>query len=207
MAYPSSAIVGQGSKFAAKVATTGSITFAVSAPQITRATGSFITDGFVVGMEIKTGDGSNPGPFTVTAVTATGLTVTGTVTAVASASKTVTGRAYVGEIQSFQGPGGSASVIDVTTLESAAKEKRMGLADEGQFKIGFNFVPGDAGQKYLRDKRAALARVNFELTFTDATPTIATFDGFVLEFSVSGGVDDKISGSATIEITGPVIYA
>ena len=38
-------------------------------------------------------------------------------------------------------------------------------------------------------------------------PTIATFAGFVLEFSISGAVDDKVAGSATIEITGPVTYA
>jgi hypothetical protein len=207
MSNPSSAIVGQGLKFAAKVAVTASITFAVSAPQISRATGSFITDGFVVGMVVTTNDGANPGPFTVTAVSATGLTVTGTVTAVAAASKTVTGKALVGEITSFQGPGGAANVIDVTTLESTAKEKRMGLPDEGQFQIDFNCVFGDVGQKYLRDKRVALAKVEFEIIFTDATPTIASFAGFVLEFSISGAVDDKVAGSATIEITGPVTYA
>ena len=34
-------------------------------------------------------------------------------------------------IVSFQGPGGQAQVIDVTNLSSTAKEKRMGLRDEG----------------------------------------------------------------------------
>jgi hypothetical protein len=42
------------------------------------------------------------------------------------------------EIKSFTGPGGSATVIDVTDLQSVAKEKRMGLPDEGQLQITSN---------------------------------------------------------------------
>src|SRR4030065_2006594 len=60
-------------------ATSGSITatFSSSAGTITRPTGSFITDGFVVGSKIETTSGSNAGPFTITTVAALSLTVTG----------------------------------------------------------------------------------------------------------------------------------
>ena len=42
-------------------------------------------------------------------------------------------------VVSFQGPGGQASVIDVTNLASTAKEKRVGLRDEGQLSLSFQF--------------------------------------------------------------------
>lgn len=211
MSNPSSAIVGQGTKIAALIAAiTVSTQFIASTKKLTRTTGSWITDGVLVGMTITTNDGTNPGPFTASVVTALEITVIEVVVDVAAASKIITPKMFFGEITGFNGPGGAATVIDVTTLESTAKEKRMGLPDEGQFQIDFNFVPSGipgAGQKFLRDKRTALAKVDFEVTFTDSIPTKATFSGFVLEFSVQGGVDDKVSGSSTIEITGAVVYA
>ncbi len=63
-------------------ATTGSISvvFNSTAKTITRTTGSFITDGFVVGNQIATTSGTNDGPFTVTVVAALVLTVSETLT-------------------------------------------------------------------------------------------------------------------------------
>jgi len=113
----------------------------------------------------------------------------------------------VGEVTSFSGPGGSASVIDVTSLASTRKEKRMGLPDEGQLTIELNFDPTDTAQMGLKADRAARVLRNFELVLTDASTTTLSFSGYVLNFSISGKVDDKITASCTIEITGEVTWA
>jgi predicted secreted protein len=107
----------------------------------------------------------------------------------------------VGDVMSFQGPGGNAKVIDATHLESTGKEKRMGLPDEGQFTMDIAYAD-DAGQKACRDARAALRLTNFKVTFSDTS--MAAFAGFVLGFSVSGNVDDIVKGKITIEISGLV---
>ena len=44
----------------------------------------------------------------------------------------------IGEITDFSGPGGQAAVIDVTNLNSTAKEKLVGLRDEGQLSLSLN---------------------------------------------------------------------
>jgi len=206
MPYPSQAIVGQGTKISAIITNTVSVSFVSSTKKITRAAGSWLTDGVAVGMKVSTTDVTNSGPFTVTVVTALDITVAESITDEAAASKVITSRAIIGEIQTFGGPGGSANVIDVTNLDSIAKEKRIGLQDEGQFKLDMNFVADDPGQVYLRNKRTANAAANFEFIFTDAGALTATFTGYVLEFSISGGVDDRVRASATIEITGAVVY-
>lgn len=108
----------------------------------------------------------------------------------------------VGEVIDFDGPGGSASVIDATHLGSTAREKRMGIPDEGQFTFSLNRVFDDVGQAACFAARAARAEKNFKVTYTD--DTVQSFAGFVLQFSTSGGVDDKVNGSVTIEITGAV---
>ena len=111
----------------------------------------------------------------------------------------------VGEVVDFQGPGGQATVIDVTHLKSTAREKLIGLPDEGQFTFSMNFVPGEVGQKALRAARTARTKHTFVLEYSDGVTT-ATFEGFVLGFQSSGGVDAKVDANVTIEITGAVTY-
>lgn len=110
--------------------------------------------------------------------------------------------ATISEIKSFNGPGGSAAVIDVTDLTSAAKEKRMGLQDEGQLGFNINFIPDNTQHAALRAAKASGAATPFQLTFQDGT--IWTFTGFVLSFIVQGAVDNVVEAAVTIEISGAI---
>jgi len=113
----------------------------------------------------------------------------------------------IGEVVSFTGPGGSASVIDVTHLGSTRREKMMGIPDEGQISFDVNLVPGDAGQDQLRTDRAARTLGTGRLFLTDTSGTILTFEAYCLNFSIQGAVDDKIQASVTLEITGEVNWS
>lgn len=115
--------------------------------------------------------------------------------------------AAIGEIVSFNGPGGSASVIDVTHLGSTRREKRMGIADEGQLSFEVNLVPGNAGQVALRADRASRTQRECVLTLTDDSSTTLTFDAYCTQFSIQGSVDNKVSASVTLEITGEVVWS
>jgi hypothetical protein len=113
--------------------------------------------------------------------------------------------AAIPEIKTFSGPGGSAAVIDVTDLSSPAKEKRMGLADEGQLSFTINYIPSNQQHTDLRDARATRVETNFEMVFTDDSPsTVWSFSGFVTGFAVSGAVDGVVEANVTIEITGAI---
>ena len=113
----------------------------------------------------------------------------------------------IAEIQSFTGPGGSAQVIDVTSVDSSAKEKRMGLPDEGQFSFECILVPGDTAQDGLRDDRDNQTERNFKIVMPDTASTTLAFAAYVTAFSVGGGVDDVIKASITLEITGAVTWS
>lgn len=103
-------------------------------------------------------------------------------------------------------------MIDATTLLSTGKEKVMGLKDEGQIQLEMNFVPGDVGQQHLLADRDAQIKKKFKITFSDevtsgvATGTTATFDAFVMGFSISGGVDALTSAQVTLEVTGSITW-
>jgi hypothetical protein len=127
-----------------------------------------------------------------------------------TAASTAAG-ALVGEVTDFSGPGGQANIIDVTHLNSTAKEKLVGLRDEGQLSMTLNLSFSDAGQIALRADRASRSKrkavIKFNDNTTDAAKTKAIFDGYVLGFSVSGAVDDKVGANCVIEITGAVTYS
>jgi hypothetical protein len=121
-----------------------------------------------------------------------------------AANGTITPLAYVevGEITDFDGPSGSAAVIDKTNLASTAKEKMMGLPDEGQFTLSINRQPDNAGQLAVSAARTARTQKNFKITYSDGK--VHSFAGYVLGDTWAGGVDGLVSGSITIEIDGAV---
>lgn len=111
----------------------------------------------------------------------------------------------IAELKSHDGPSGSATVIDASTTESTAKEKLMGLPDEGQFSISLNFDPTDTnGQVAMILARKARTLKNFQLAFPNSPSTVVAFSAYVMSFSLGGAVDGLIEGSATLEISGPV---
>lgn len=114
---------------------------------------------------------------------------------------------YIGNIQSFSGPGGSATVIDVSNLDSTFREKRMGLPDEGQFTLEVNLDPDNSSHLALKNARASRTRLEFRLTLTDTTATTIGFFGYVLNFTLNGGVDNVVKASITIEIDGASFWA
>src|SRR3954466_4489659 len=110
----------------------------------------------------------------------------------------------VGEVVSFNGFDGKAAEIDVTHLQSTAKEFLMGLQDFGSFSIEVSYLPADAGQVAMRAAKASRDRQIFRCTFSDSST--AVFNGYVLSNPVSGGVDAKVNGSFDIRITGSVTF-
>lgn len=108
------------------------------------------------------------------------------------------------EIKTFSGPGGSATVIDVSDLSSTAREKRMGLNDEGQLSFTINYVPTNTQHALLRTQRASRELTSFQLVFTDTGNTTWDFEAYVNGFSVSGAVDGVVEAQVTLEISGSI---
>lgn len=110
----------------------------------------------------------------------------------------------VGNVQDFTPDGGTATVIDVTNLDSTAKEKRQGLQDNGNYSLTFDSDDTDAGQLRLLAARAAQAVLVFKQTYPGGLK-IRAWQGFVQKVTEpAAGVDKVLSSSATIVVTGPI---
>ena|SRR3990167_6759336 len=112
----------------------------------------------------------------------------------------------VGGVMGFNGPNGSAGVIDVTTLQSTAKEKLMGLPDEGQISLDMVYLSTDVGQIALRNDRAARTKRKLAIKLTDGSSQYFHADAYCTNFSITGAVDDVVKASVTLELTGPITW-
>lgn len=110
----------------------------------------------------------------------------------------------VGNISGISGPSGSASEIDVTDLDSTAREFLMGLPDEGELSLDLFWAPGTQVHDLLFNARKNRTKKNFHLELTDSPTTIYNFEGFVTGLALAANVDEAVTAGLTIRITGPV---
>lgn len=111
----------------------------------------------------------------------------------------------VGGVVSFTFGDGQASDIDISTLASTAKEYRQGLQDFGDCTLEVKRDPNDAGQSAMEAAKAAQA--TRETVITLPSGDVATFNAYVKSISSSGGVDDVVNGTATLKVTGAVVWS
>lgn len=132
---------------------------------------------------------------------------------VASASSALSGGAEgaevfttIAEITNISGPGVSLELIDATHMESpdAFREYLPSLLDGTEISFDLNYLPGDTNQGGLRDDLLARTKRNFRVIWTDADESTDAFSGYVQDFTPTAAIDDKLSASATIKITGPI---
>lgn len=109
-------------------------------------------------------------------------------------------------VTGFNGPGGQAAVIDITTLQSTAKEKLVGLRDEGQISLDTLFDYSETQHAGLVTDRDNRTLRNFRITLTDSPATVIDFAGYVLGLPISGSVDEAVQGTVTIEISGALTW-
>jgi hypothetical protein len=99
----------------------------------------------------------------------------------------------------------------VTSFDSEAREYIAGLRDGGEISFEFNFVGDDASQAALRADFAAGKLSNYEIDLNDGTVALPVASKYAFAASVTAlgnsfAVDDKITGSCTLKISGPVVF-
>lgn len=102
------------------------------------------------------------------------------------------------------GPIGSSNPeVDVTNLDSTAKEYIAGLADGNTVEFTINYIQGTQ-QQSLRTSQAAGSTVNLQMVWPLSPETKAKFDFVLLDFSmdettpesaVTATISGRISGS------------
>lgn len=106
----------------------------------------------------------------------------------------------IANVHDYTGFDGSASEIDVTNLQSLAKEYNQGLEDFGQFSMNLDIDNTDPGQIAARAAKTSQAKTYFQIIMRNSKSRIIF--GFVKKLSEAGAVDGVVKGSCDIRISG-----
>ena len=128
----------------------------------------------------------------------TGKTIVGT-----SATATPSAWIQIKELKAFKPSGASATKIDVTDLDSTAKEYRSGLVDNGTFSADIHILETDAGQIAALAQFVGSLTKNMKLVSPAKT---RTFNATCLKFPTTpdSAVDSVQTGNAEWQINGSV---
>lgn len=134
-----------------------------------------------VGVELMRGDGGSPETFT-----------------------------KIPEVRTIPPVGGKNDLVEVTNLDSRAKEYIYGLSDGKELTFDINYDRTNAQHLGLISDQVARTTRNFELFFPDvpdASPRagqVMSFAALVIDTSVGGGPNEARTMSATLKISGAV---
>lgn len=110
----------------------------------------------------------------------------------------------IGNVKGFDGFDGSASVLDKSNFQSTAKEKALGLVDNGQVSYDLDLDLDDAGQIAAMAHRDASSQAQFKIILPGFTTPNIAFAGFVMKFTHTGKVDALLTAKIDIMIDGAV---
>ena len=109
----------------------------------------------------------------------------------------------ISNLADWNGFEGQVSEIDVSNLDSLAKEFRPGLEDFGAVTASVHFDNADAGQVAMMTAKSAATVTYFRMTYLSASVKRA-FQGYVRKFGEQGQVDGVIKAMVEVRCTGRV---
>lgn len=116
----------------------------------------------------------------------------------------------IAAITSFSGPNETSPTVDVTTMDSTAREYITGLKDSGEITFDMIFVGTNAQQQGLRTDQTNGTVRNFKLILNDATleanRTTLSISAVVTNFALTGQTDDAWRASVSLKISGAITY-
>lgn len=116
----------------------------------------------------------------------------------------------IGEVMSFTPPTLTRDIIDVTSGSSANmfREFIAGLVDPGEASFDLIWDLGDAKDILLRAISIERTPRTYRATFTQYSPArTITFAAFMTGYDRATPLDDKMTATVTLKVTGSPVYA
>ena len=132
-----------------------------------------------LGTKIQKGDGTSPESFTT-----------------------------IAEVGSITGPSQSNDFLDVTSMDSTAREFVAGLADPGEISFSTNYIPTNTTHKAVltdfKDKSIDNYKLVFNDNATEGDKSNWIFAAAVTQAEVTAPVDGVYQLAVTLKVTGSI---
>ena len=130
--------------------------------------------------------------------------------AVSDVSPATTPTNAIGTIMSFTPPSPTRDIIDVTSSSSAnmAREFVAGLIDYGESSFEMLWDTGSATDALLRGITLERAPRTYRATFSQYSPArTITFLAYLTGYERSAPMEDKMTATVTLKVTGSPVFA
>lgn len=116
----------------------------------------------------------------------------------------------LGGVKNLPPPPFTRDLIDVTsnTSPNATREFIPGLKDPGELSFEINWVPGNSTDAVFQAMLLEQDPRVFEVRYTQVTPNVAfTFSAFLTGYEADAPMDDAMTASVTLKVTGAVVIS
>ncbi len=110
----------------------------------------------------------------------------------------------VAEVKSISGPNLSMETIDATHMESPTGFREMlpSFKSGGEVTVELNFLPGASNHQNLLTDFSNRTLRNFQIVWPTTPAVTWGFSGYITAFAPNVAVDDILSASMTVTISG-----
>src|SRR5690606_36383151 len=109
------------------------------------------------------------------------------------------------EVINITPPSDTVDIIDATHMQSpnGTRDYFEGLIDPAECSIGLSFVPGGAADDAIQTWKSTGGVKNCQIKFANGVPW--TFSGLLTGYEPTVPVDDKMTATLTIKVTGSYV--
>ncbi|MFE3839478.1 phage tail tube protein [Pseudogemmobacter sonorensis] len=111
------------------------------------------------------------------------------------------------EVFEITPPSSTVSEVEVTHFRSSGRRREFiaGLTDSGTASLQMNFVPGSVSDQRILALRESGDVLPMRITYPNGVTV--TFDGFIQEYTPAIPLDDRLTATVNIRVTGDVVIA
>jgi predicted secreted protein len=114
----------------------------------------------------------------------------------------------IGEVTNITLPAVSRDAVDATHTESTGgyREAIPGLKDNGEVTIEMNYVHQSASDVLIRAQFALDTLTQCKILFDTSPEDGVSFNAIVTGYEVAAPIEDKVSATLTLKVSGVVTY-
>ncbi|NNF65986.1 MAG: outer capsid protein Hoc [Gammaproteobacteria bacterium] len=113
----------------------------------------------------------------------------------------------VSNITNITGPNISKDEVDVTNMDSTAREFISALDNPGSISFTMNWDPSNAQQVLVRSDAEGNSAGNWQIVWSDTDSTQVDFSGEVMSFSINTTPDGATTADVEIKISGSLTWS
>ncbi|MCG7520849.1 phage tail tube protein [Ruegeria sp. Ofav3-42] len=113
----------------------------------------------------------------------------------------------IAEVMEITPPNEQSDDVEATHYKSPGKKREyiQGLTDPGEMTFGINWIPSDATDTIIQGLKASGEKRDHRITWPNGVTW--TFNGYIKGFEPTAPIDDRMTATVTVRVSGSTTIA